>query len=275
MRAGIGRLSKRLRAVREFDPREVEQQFHSPVLEKLEASIDDGLIRTFGEDTIEYRRYRPAASFNTGPINMYHDTPIQEVQEAVAESRGRSIALLEQAVDGLEEQLAEAPQPAPVAVNEAVAQPQRKLSDRIFVVHGHDREARESVARFLGQIGLDPVILHEKANEGRTLIEKFEAHGDVSFAVILLTPDDLGGPAGGELKPRARQNVILELGYFVGKLGRKHVCALRKGEIEFPSDYVGVVYEDIDEKGAWKIALAKELAAAGHKIDWNKVMGAR
>jgi predicted nucleotide-binding protein len=252
----------------------VEQQFNAPIIEKLEASIDDGLTRTFGEDTIEYRRYRPAASFNTGPINMYRATPIDEVQQAVAESRDRSIALLEQAIEGLEEQLAEAPQPLSIAANEFVAQPERVRSNRVFIVHGHDGEAREAVARFLSQVGLDPVILHEKPNEGRTLIEKFEAHGDVSFAVILLTADDRGGLADGELKPRARQNVILELGYFVGRLGRNRVCALKRGEIELPSDYVGVGYEELDDKGAWRVALARELDAAGHDIDWNKVMRA-
>jgi predicted nucleotide-binding protein len=269
LKAGVERLGKRLEALRNLDPKQVLQQHNSPILEKLEASIDDGLMRTFGADSVEYARYVPAASFDTGPLNMYHDTPLDEVQEHVEHSKARSIALLEQAIEGLQEQLDEAPIlfdaeiTAPLVVAE---------SNRVFIVHGHDAEAREAVARFLGQIGFDPIILHEKPNEGRTLIEKFEAHGDVTFAVVLLTPDDVGGLDINSLNARARQNVILELGYFVGRLGRRRVCALKRGDVELPSDYVGVVYEEFDSGGAWKIALAKELDAVGHKIDWNKVM---
>ena len=143
---------------------------------------------------------------------------------------------------------------------------------KAFIVHGHDEGAHESVARFLERLGLEAVILHEQANQGRTIIEKVEAHGDVGFAVVLLTPDDEGAKKGELPKPRARQNVIMELGYFVGLLGRKHVCALTRGDIEIPSDFGGVVYEQFDAAGGWKQALGRELHAAGFDIDWNKVM---
>lgn len=143
---------------------------------------------------------------------------------------------------------------------------------KVFIVHGHDEGARESVARFLEQLKFDPIILHEQANQGRTIIEKIEAHGDVGFAVILLTPDDVGSVRGGDLQPRARQNVLLELGYFVGRLGRSRVCALKRGDVEVPSDFGGVVYEPFDAGGAWKQALSRELQAAGFDIDWNVAM---
>ena len=117
------------------------------------------------------------------------------------------------------------------------------------------------------------MILHEQSNQGRTIVEKFEDHSDVDFAVALLTPDDVGGPKGGAQQPRARQNVILELGYFIGKLGRKNVCAIKLGDLEIPSDIIGVVWTPFDPHGAWRTALAKELREAGHEIDWNKVMG--
>lgn len=145
-------------------------------------------------------------------------------------------------------------------------------SKKIFIVHGHDEGARESVARFLERIGFEPIILHEQANRGRTVIEKVEAHGDVGFAVVLLTPDDEGCVKGGSTEPRARQNVLLELGYFIGRLGRDHVCALKRGELEIPSDFAGIVWEPMDSSGGWKQALARELKAAGHTIDWNLVM---
>lgn len=147
------------------------------------------------------------------------------------------------------------------------------MSNKVFIVHGHDGEARETVARFLGSIGFDPIILHEQANKGRTIIEKVEANADVGFAVVLLTPDDLGRAKGdSDLEPRARQNVLLELGYFMARLGRDKVCALRKGDVSIPSDFAGVVWEAMDEAGAWKQKLARELGAAGHAVDWNKVM---
>jgi predicted nucleotide-binding protein len=142
---------------------------------------------------------------------------------------------------------------------------------KVFVVHGHDEGAREGVARFIRDLGFQPIILHERANEGLTVIEKVEAHGDVGFAVVLLTPDDEGCEKGGTPGPRARQNVVLELGYFIGRLGRNRVCALKRGELEIPSDFGGVVYEPFDASGGWKLALARELRAAGFEIDWNKV----
>ncbi len=148
------------------------------------------------------------------------------------------------------------------------------LTKRVFVVHGHDGEAREAVARFLEKIGFEAVILHEQASRSRTVIEKIEANRDVSFAVILLTPDDEGCVRGGTLEPRARQNVLLELGYFMAHLGRENVCALKRGRVEIPSDFAGVVWEAMDDNAGWKTKLARELEAAGHSIDWNKVMKA-
>lgn len=143
-------------------------------------------------------------------------------------------------------------------------------TNKVFIVHGHDGEAREAVARFLEKMGLQAIILHEQANQGRTVIEKVEANGDVGFAVVLLTPDDVGCTKGGEPGPRARQNVLLELGYFIGRLGRAKVCALKRGTLEIPSDFAGVVWENMDSSGSWKLALARELKAAGHDIDLNK-----
>jgi len=152
----------------------------------------------------------------------------------------------------------------------AVVAPTRVISalqdsNRVFVVHGRDEAAKESVARFLARLGLEPIILHEQASSGRTIIEKFEVYADVGFAVVLLTPDDVGGLAGSaaDLKPRARQNVIMELGYFIGKLSRRRVCALYKNGVEIPSDYQGVIYVELDSAGAWRTKLAQELVEAG------------
>jgi hypothetical protein len=158
-------------------------------------------------------------------------------------------------------------------MTEGIVQPKLPVqsSNKVFIVHGHEDAARETLARFLERLGCEAIILHEQANQGRTIIEKFEANGDVGFAVVLLTPDDVGSAKGGELKPRARQNVLLELGYFYGRLGRKRVCALKRGELELPSDFAGVVWENMDQAGAWKFALARELKAVGYDVDMNKI----
>lgn len=149
-------------------------------------------------------------------------------------------------------------------------------SRRVFVVHGHDGAAKESLARFLTKLTLDPIVLHEQASAGRTIIEKFETYsGDVAFAVVLLTPDDVGSARGEQSKmlPRARQNVILELGYFMGRLGRTNVCALHKGGVELPSDYQGVVYIDMDDANGWKTKLAQEFVQAKLPIDLSGLLG--
>lgn len=145
---------------------------------------------------------------------------------------------------------------------------------RVFLVHGHDVGAKESAARFLEKIKLEPVILHEQANEGLTVIEKFEAHVDVGFAIVLLTPDDLGASAEDreKLVPRARQNVVLELGYFTGKLGRSRVCGLYKSGVEVPSDFHGVLFIELDQAGAWKTKLANELVRARMQIDLHGLL---
>ena len=150
-----------------------------------------------------------------------------------------------------------------------------KFRASIFVVHGHDEGALQAMARFLGTIGLEAIVLREQPDQGRTIIEKFEAcASEVGFAVALLTPDDLGGPvAASEQVARARQNVIFELGYFVGRLGRGRACLLRKGDIEIPSDLFGVIYTDFDHPAeGWKVKLARELTAAGFKLDADKAL---
>ncbi len=146
---------------------------------------------------------------------------------------------------------------------------EREVTDpsSVFLVHGHD-EVRESVARFLERLGLRVVILEEQARRGRTIIEQFEKHSSVAYAVILLTPDDIGAAsaAPSALRPRARQNVIFELGYFCGMIGRSRVCALYKGDLELPSDLHGVLYVSLDAAGAWRLQLSRELIAAGMSI---------
>lgn len=161
-------------------------------------------------------------------------------------------------------------QPAAQQTNNMEAEIDKR---KVFVVHGHDDGAKEAVARFLKNLDLEPVILHEQPNAGKTIIEKFEHYSNVGFAVVLLTPDDAGAVKGSKYKPvsRARQNVVFELGYFFAKLKREKVCALYKEGVELPSDMHGVLYTLMDERGAWRTELAKEMKHAGLTVDMNKI----
>jgi predicted nucleotide-binding protein len=158
--------------------------------------------------------------------------------------------------------------------NEVVKVEGEKIMDmtKVFIVHGHDNGAKQEVARFVERLGFDAIILHEQVSQGKTIIEKIEENTNVGFAIVLYTPCDEGkvkGDAG--LKDRARQNVVFEHGYLIGKLERKRVSALVKGDIEKPNDLSGVVYIDMDYAGGWKFSLAREMKSVGYDIDMNKI----
>lgn len=141
---------------------------------------------------------------------------------------------------------------------------------KVFVVHGHDGEMKQSVARIIEKQGIEAIILSEQANRGKTIIEKLEGNSDVGGAVCLFTADDVGREnSEHDDKPRARQNVVLEAGYFMGKLGRNRVVFLADDGIEMPSDLSGVVYTSTNN---WQFDLLKELKAMGYPIDFNKLI---
>lgn len=258
LRRGIARLTKRIEEVKAFDPRVINRDDPSAQTRPLSAAIETSLAETFGVGTIEYGRYERAKYFNFS-ISMNQSTKLQRITDDLTRERQKSIDLLTDAVNLMKERLEEV---GDVSVTPVKAAPQIDAK-KVFIVHGHDEAVRETVARFIGQIGLDPIILHERANKGRTIIAKFrDEAASVGFAIVLVTPDD------GELP---RQNVILELGFFLGALGPERVAAIVKQPVTTPSDYDGVVYIPYDG-GGWKMALAKELDAAGYHFDWNTVM---
>jgi predicted nucleotide-binding protein len=158
--------------------------------------------------------------------------------------------------------------------NDAVKVDGGKVMDmtKVFIVHGHDNGAKQETARFIERLGLEAIILHEQVNQGKTIIEKIEENTNVGFAIVLYTPCDLGKAKDDlDLKERARQNVIFEHGYLIGKLGRQRVSALVKGNVEKPNDISGVVYIDMDNGGGWKVPLAREMKSVGYDIDMNKI----
>jgi len=274
-----------IRDLEDFDPQSVQKRYGIPEVMALEAAIKDALAAAFGDGTPAYYRYKRAASLDNGPHTArtgtafgrgpqidYEARDREEARKYLADGKRESIALLREAIRTLEYKVtdqehdgrAAASKPAIAGVSEG---------SKVFVVHGHDKAASEAMARFLEKIELEAIILHEQADQGLTVIEKFETYASqVSFAVVLLTPDDLGGLASATAQTaRARQNVIFELGYFAGKLGRGRACLLRNGEVEIPSDLYGVIYTDMDAAGGWKLKLVKELKTANLKFDANKV----
>lgn len=138
-------------------------------------------------------------------------------------------------------------------------------NSQVFIVHGHDEIAKLDVANFITSLGLEPIILHMQASSGMTIIEKIEHYSNVGFGVVLYTPCDVGSKVGGLTgQYRARQNVVFEHGYLIGKLGRPRVAAIVKGQVETPNDISGVVYVSMDT--AWQAELTKELRSVGYKV---------
>lgn len=196
-------------------------------------------------------------------------TPVGELLRSRVESRTQELESLQSMVDRLE--FFEADEPEVMETPNAGG-PSTSDSTRVFVVHGRQRNSADVVARFLARLELEPIILDEQANEGRTILEKLEANTeDVGFAVVLLQADDLGrGPDDDdwpESPNRARQNVILELGFFVGKIGRGRVAALVEPTVEQPSDILGLAYVPFDD--TWQMRLGRELKVAYPGLDLN------
>lgn len=153
--------------------------------------------------------------------------------------------------------------------------PPRVFGEEIFIVHGHDEAAKHKIARFIENLDLTATILDEKPSKGQTIFDKFGEHADeAGFAIVLLTGDDVGAPKEklDNSEPRARQNVILELGYFLHGLGRERVCVLHEEGVELPSDIHGIVYVSLDSADGWKLKLCKELQSVGYSFDMSKVL---
>lgn len=266
--AGIRKLRRRIEEVNGLATDEI--RYDDARVKTAEANIREAVRDVFGPQSPEFYDHQYYDIWHGG-FNMYDNEA--NMQNKFLSGVEQTVVMLEGLIARLEEKredLSDTPQ----AVDRSSTPPDPHDSRRVFLVHGHDEEAKLSAARFLEQLKLEPIILSEQPSEGRTVIEKFEANADVDFAIVLLTPDDIGysRDCADQKRPRARQNVILELGYFIGRLSRSRVCALSKGSVEIPSDIHGVVYVSMDESGGWKLKLATELKQAGIDIDLNLVV---
>jgi predicted nucleotide-binding protein len=272
MKTAIDRLEKRVAELRILD-HNIFSSGSDPNLREIETRIEQTLSQIFGPDSHEYRQLFSATEIDATSysINLggYSAGPsVTEIREGIQRGRDRAIALLQSAADSLREVLEH-------SVDTCAAPPvsARRTGGPVFIVHGRDEPSKLKAARFVERAGLTPMILSELPNEGRTLIEKLEHYGDqAGYAVVLLTADDVGGLDTAALQPRARQNVIAELGWFTARLTRKRVTVLYAPGVEIPSDFDGVAYVELDSRGAWQGELGRELTAAGYAIDWGRVM---
>ena len=147
------------------------------------------------------------------------------------------------------------------------------LNNKIFIVHGRDDAMKLTVKDFIQSIGLEPIILHEQIDKSQTVIEKFLSESeDIEFAIVLFSPDDIGklNEQGEEFEGRARQNVVLEYGFFVGKLGRENTYALVKNGTVLPNDMSGLIYNKFS--GEWKLSLMRLLSSKGYKVDMKNLL---
>jgi len=160
----------------------------------------------------------------------------------------------------MQELLTAPPSPPPVEAET----PRQALPRKVAIVHGHGTGAREAVAGFLEERAFQAIPLHDRAGQGRSIMEQVEAHGDIGFAVVLMTPDDLGRTAGGTEELRPRLDVMMELGYLIGRLGRAKVCAfVVNSATNLSTELAGVAVESFDSRENWKSVLSGKLQAAG------------
>lgn len=194
----------------------------------------------------------------------------QEINPSSWES---GIAILDDFLDSLLDFLAQT-----TNADKPIKQEASPNRQNVFIVHGRDEGMKEAVARLVENQGLDPIILHEKPDTSLTIIEKLEKYiENCSFAIVVISPEDVGSlkvDADKDLKNRARQNVIFELGWLIGFLGRKNVLLLYKEtpNFEFPSDLQGVLYKKFNSID-WKYEVIKEMKNAGWKVTLERIKG--
>lgn len=225
------------------------------------------LKRLFTNDELcmEYNRYTGSMT-----IMMREKHLGERVSDFYKKVEGKNHRL-----ESIIERLELIPEPAHATSDIAhPAMPSKEIDrSKIFIVHGHDDSSKLEVARFIEKIGFEPIILHEQVSKSRTIIEKIEAYSNVGFGVVIYSPCDIGGKNtdSPDLSGRARQNVVFEHGFLIGKLGRSKVCPLVTGNVETPNDISGIVYTSMDSSN-WQIELAKELRAAEYPVDMNNVI---
>lgn len=264
-RVGKARATEILQRISGKIPQLLQSPYDSPEFAKWQRDVRVAIENTFGESSRHIHDFMDIRYISS--VSTTEDVRGQLQRQYVTGLREAS-AILQSMIDEIEEYWDDTREESPSYASENRTQTN---ASQIFVIHGRDSGTRETVVRFLENLELQPVVLQEQPNRSRTIIEKFEEYAQVDFAIALFTPDDMGGLEGDGLQHRARQNVIFEFGYFIGKYGRERTLALVKGDMEIPSDYSGVLYVTLDDSDGWKTLLIRELKTAGFEIDANRL----
>lgn len=230
-------------------------------------SYNSTLIRQSFEDNDSPYSYFKAYGRTGDLTNLFGEDIVKEVKHIVNEKITYLESIIEQ-LPLITQTLAGA-----LDKNSNIDKNIDTKSKNVFIVHGHDDGLKNEVARFVTSMGYNPIILHEQPNQGKTIIEKIETFSNVCYSIILYTPCDIAAlNDGSNMQPRARQNVVFEHGYLIGKLGREKVCALIKDKVEKPGDIDGVIYIIYDNRGAWKKEIAKEFKDLGMNFNVDAIL---
>lgn len=233
----------------------LQRRYNDPVVERWYNFTEQLLVGAFG---------KPHDNLSTFHVKRYPGGVVMMDEDGIQETYIEGLHAMKELLAGFIDQLQLLSPQAP-----ATSEPTAPTTNDVFIVHGHDQQARAELALILTRMGLNPIILHEQPNRGLTVIEKLEKHSGVSYAFIILTPDDMGHPkdAPDATRQRARQNVVFEFGWFAGRLGRSRVCCLYKGDVELPSDLHGIAYHSFTESITELTGdIARELRAAGYEL---------
>ena len=225
-----------------------------PVFKAWKVKTERFLINTYGETSFEHKEFMKCIFHVTYPfVNTTHNEYVQACIKGLNSSK----AILSTYLDEFKD------------IDSSIKPDSKESERRVFIVHGRDDSIKDAVARFVEKQKLDAIILNEQPNKGKTIIEKIESFSNVKVAICLFSADDTGRLKTDTTESlRARQNVVFEAGYFIGKLGREHVITIVENGVEIPSDLQGIVYTSSEH---WKIDLLKELNALGFDIDINQI----
>ncbi|OAI56165.1 hypothetical protein AYO48_00045 [Gaiella sp. SCGC AG-212-M14] len=270
-----GELDERIEGGRELRDREIQDDF-----DDLAAAQSD--YYTWSEYNAEFLKRRFTTPKVADEYSAFYGGFVgggpRSLEMRVREYRGNVQDMLRR-LDSVKQRIPlfeESPHVHASREPEAKKDARKKAAiESIFIVHGHDDALKLAVHGFVREITeVEVVILADKPNRGRTLLEKFEAVGSgAGYAIVLLTKDDLGRAKDKTAdQPRARQNVVWEFGFFAGAIGRSHVAVIYEEGVELPSDLHGLVYIPYDAGGGWRLKLARELKDVGVNIDTSKLI---
>lgn len=234
-----------------------------PAFEAWHTKAERFLIKKYGKDSLEHKKFLDTHFSPRIWFGADEEANVRNAISRCCDGLRSCKAVFETYLEDMADEEAYIPPQSTIL--------DASTMDKVFIVHGHDGELKHAVARLVEKQGVEAIILSEQANKGKTIIEKFEENSDVSGAICLFTADDLGRTkATHDEQLRARQNVVFEAGYFMGKLGRNRVVIIAESGMELPSDMQGIVYTN---KNNWEVDVLRELNAMGYAIDLNKLFG--